>query len=114
MSRFSFIILLSSLITGCAQIQPKAGFEEIEQTVSTRLDKQLRWSQNSEEDQAVQDQIQQLLQQDLSVNSAVQIALLNNKNLQATYENMGIAQAEVVRAGLLKKPGIFLCCTFPK
>ena len=113
MSRFSFIILFVSLITGCAQIQPKAGFEEIEQTVSTRLDKQIRWSQNSEEDQAVQDQIQQLLQQDLSADSAVQIALLNNKNLQATYENMGIAQAEVVRAGLLKNPVFSFAARFP-
>ncbi len=113
MSRFSFIILLSSLITGCAQIQPKAGFEEIEQTVSTRLDKQILWSQNSEEDQAVQNQIQQLLQQDLSADSAVQIALLNNKSLQATYENMGIAQAEVVRAGLLKNPVFSFAARFP-
>ena len=113
MSRFIFIILLSSLITGCAQIQPKAGFEEIEQTVSTRLDKQIRWIQNSEEDEAVQDQIQQLLQQDLSADSAVQIALLNNKNLQATYENMGIAQAEVVRAGLLKNPVFSFAARFP-
>ena len=113
MSRFSFIILFAGLITGCAQIQPKAGFEEVEQTVSTRLDKQIRWSQNSEEDQAVQNQIQQLLQQYLSADSAIQIALLNNKNLQATYENMGIAQAEVVRAGLLKNPVFSFAARFP-
>ena len=116
MSRVSFIFftpLLISVFTGCAQIQPKTGFDEIEQTISTRLDKQIRWIQNSEEDETVKEKIQQLLQQDLSVDSAVQIALLNNKTLQATYENMGIAQAEVVRAGLLNNPVFSLAARFP-
>jgi len=34
----------------------------------------------------------------------VQIALLNNKDLQATYEDLSIAQADLVQAGLLQNP----------
>ena len=36
--------------------------------------------------------------------SAVQIALLNNPALQAAYEDLGVAQADVVQAGILKNP----------
>ncbi len=116
MSKIHSVLLLAtsvSFITGCAQIQPKAGFEQVEQMISNRLNQQIRWVQNSEEDLAVQEQIKQLLSKDLSADSAVQIALLNNKNLQARYESLGIAQTEVVRAGLLKNPIFSFSAKFP-
>ena len=34
----------------------------------------------------------------------MQIALLNNRELQAAYEDLGVAQADLVQAGLLKNP----------
>ena len=37
--------------------------------------------------------------------SAVQVALLNNRGLQATYAELGIAEADVVQAGRLRNPG---------
>jgi outer membrane protein, heavy metal efflux system len=44
------------------------------------------------------------LSRPLTPDSAVQIALLNNHNLQATYEELGVAQADLVEAGLLRNP----------
>ena len=35
---------------------------------------------------------------------AVEIALVNNPDLQATYEELGISQADMVQAGLLRNP----------
>ena len=114
MTRLNIITpLVISLITGCAQIPPKAGFDEVEQTLADRLDQQIRWIQNTDEDKAVQQHIQQLLQQALSPQAAVQIALLNNRTLQASYEELGIAQADVVRAGLLKNPVFSFVARFP-
>jgi cobalt-zinc-cadmium efflux system outer membrane protein len=52
----------------------------------------------------VKEQIQSLLQEPLTAETAVQIALLNNPALQATYEELGIAQADLVQAGLLQNP----------
>ncbi|MGQ0658848.1 MAG: TolC family protein [Chromatiales bacterium] len=40
----------------------------------------------------------------LSVDAAVQLALLNNPALQADFEELGITQADVVQAGLLENP----------
>ena len=40
----------------------------------------------------------------LTVDDAVQIAFLNNRDLQALYSDLGITQADLVQAGLLKNP----------
>jgi cobalt-zinc-cadmium efflux system outer membrane protein len=45
-----------------------------------------------------------MLAEELTPDRAVQIALLNNRNLQAAYEGLGVAQADLVAAGLLKNP----------
>jgi Outer membrane protein len=45
-----------------------------------------------------------MLQQELNIDSAVQIALLNNPEIQAIFEDIGIAQADFVQAGLLQNP----------
>ena len=39
--------------------------------------------------------------------------LLNNRNLQATFEDLGIAQADLVQAGLLKNPVFDLSVRIP-
>ena len=48
--------------------------------------------------------IDRLLKNDLAVEDAVAIALLNNRTLTATYEELSISQADVVQAGLLRNP----------
>lgn len=62
------------------------------------------WDQGGDDDARVKDAIRKLLSAELSVDSAVQIALLNNPTLIATYEELSIAQADVVQAGLMKNP----------
>ena len=41
----------------------------------------------------------------LSVDNAVQVALLNNRGLQARFQDLGITEAEVVQAGRVPNPG---------
>ncbi|WP_394839028.1 TolC family protein [Pendulispora rubella] len=45
-----------------------------------------------------------MLEHELTEDAAVQIALLNNRKLLGVYEELGIAQADVVQAGLLQNP----------
>ena len=52
------------------------------------------------------DPIHRLLQKELSVDTAVQIALLNNRDLQSSYASLGIARADLMEAGLLDNPVI--------
>ena len=109
----SFIIFLVLLIAGCAQVPKEAGFNDVKDLVGQRIDYNLHWNQQTEADQEVEKAIAELLREELTPEASVQIALLNNPNLQAIYEELGITQADVVEAGLLENPVIFGQARFP-
>ena len=46
-----------------------------------------------------------LLAQPLTPNSVVQIALLNNRGLQAAFAELGVAEADYVQSGRMRNPG---------
>ena len=102
-----FFLLLVLIVTGCAQVPKEAGFNDVESLVGDRVNYRLSWNQGSETDREVEKAIQELLKATLTPDTAVQIALLNNPDLQAVYEELGITQADVVEAGLLENPVLF-------
>jgi cobalt-zinc-cadmium efflux system outer membrane protein len=101
-----FVILLI-VASGCAQVPKEAGFSDVEDLIGRRVDYRLHWNQGTEADQEVEKAIEEMLKVKLTPEAAVQIALLNNPNLQAVYEELGITQADVVEAGLLENPVLF-------
>jgi cobalt-zinc-cadmium efflux system outer membrane protein len=107
------LCLFLVLVTGCAQVPKEAGFGDVQALIHQRVDYRLHWNQGSAEDEQVSRAIDDLLDQELSVDGAVQIALLNNQHLQAVYEDLGVTQAEVVEAGLLENPVFFGQTRFP-
>ena len=92
---------------GCAQVPKEAGFNDVKGLVGQRVDYNLHWNQETEADQEIEKAIEDLLKNELTPEAAVQIALLNNPDLQAAYEDLGITQADVVEAGLLENPVVF-------
>ena len=93
------------LLGGCASFNPDGGFAPVEQTAKERLGKDLRWARNDADRAAIDQRVAALLAQPLSVDDAVQFALLNNRGLQAAFDALGITEAEVVQAGRLPNPG---------
>jgi cobalt-zinc-cadmium efflux system outer membrane protein len=92
------------LLSACASIRPGEGFSEVEGIVRERSGKEIRWNQGTDADAEAQARVDSLLEGELTADAAVQIALLNNRELQAVYEELGIAQADLVQAGLLRNP----------
>ncbi len=86
----------------------------MQQTVSARIAQRVEWNQNSEDDRRAAQGVHELLRHELTPDSAVQVALLNNPRLEASYEDLGIAQADLVEAGLLKNPIFGAEVRFPK
>src|SRR5437016_6856766 len=101
------LLLSAGALAGCAHVDPNPAFRELANTVHLRTGKRVQWNRGSAEDAEAQASVASLLSRPLSAGSAVQIALLNNHNLQATYEELGIAQADLVEAGLLKNPTFY-------
>lgn len=92
------------LVAGCANVPREAGFADVRQVVAERTGFEVQWNQGSDADTAVESRVKTMLQEELTAEQAVQIALLNNRKLQATYEDLMVAQADLVSAGLLRNP----------
>lgn len=102
MSRVSTLLLSFSLMlfaASCVRV-PEADDKEVASLVQERIDKQVSWHK----DERVLSSIDHLLKQQLECAAAIQIALLNNPRIQASFEGLGIAQADLVQAGLFRNP----------
>jgi len=111
--RIGLLFCLVLFAAGCAQVPKEAGFNDVKDLVGQRVNYGLHWNQETEADREVEKAIEELLKNELTADAAVQIALLNNPNLQAVYEDLGITQADVVEAGLLENPVLFGQARFP-
>ena len=92
------------LLSGCATVPPKGGFDDVQTLVAERSGESLHWNQGTPEDAAVDERVRTFLKGELTADAATQIALLRNPSLQATYETLGVSQADMVQAGLLANP----------
>lgn len=92
------------LLGGCASFSPEGGFDTVTSATRDRLGKDTRIVRNDADVAALSATIAPLLATPLSVDSAVQVALLNNRGLQATYQRLGLAEADLVQAGRLQNP----------
>jgi cobalt-zinc-cadmium efflux system outer membrane protein len=101
------------ILSGCASVSPQAAFQPIQNDVSNLTGQRVVWNQGTADDQKAEVEVRHLLQTPLSANTAVQVALLNNPDLQATFEEVGISQADLVQAGLLKNPTFAASWRFP-
>jgi outer membrane protein, heavy metal efflux system len=102
---WALALVAAALVAGCAQVAPRAAFPDVQALVAERgVEEKLRWRDGSAEDGSADEAVRALLAGELSPETAVQIALLNNPSIQATYEDLGVAQADLVQAGLLRNP----------
>lgn len=103
--RPGLVLALVAIISGCASLSKDAGFGDIQADVRERLGHDVQWVRDAEDRRAIDELIRTRLASELSLTDAVQIALLNNPGLQATYAELGIAEADLVQASRLRNPG---------
>jgi cobalt-zinc-cadmium efflux system outer membrane protein len=99
-----YALALLVLVTGCATLDQRAGFSDVGAAVEARSGKRVVWNLGTELDAQVAEEVRALLENALSADETVQVALLNNRELQALYAELGVAQADLVQAGLLSNP----------
>jgi outer membrane protein TolC len=90
---------------GCASFSPDGGFDDVGKAVSERTGADARWLRSDADRDAVAARVNELLSKPIGPDQAVQIALLNNRGLQAAYAELGISEAERVQAGRWVNPG---------
>ena len=88
-------------------------FRKVQEEVSERTGVDVRWEKEMASREQTSAIVQKLLKKPLTVPSAVQIALLNNRGLQVTFEEVGIAQADVIEAVTVPNPSVDFEVQFP-
>lgn len=99
------LLTSAAVLGGCASLTPDGGFGAVQHTTKERIGKDLHWARGEGDLDAIAKRVAELLAKPLTVDDAVQIALLNNRGLQAGFQELGITEAEVVQAGRLPNPG---------
>jgi cobalt-zinc-cadmium efflux system outer membrane protein len=92
------------VLAGCGSTSAQPAFKDVAQTVLARSGHGIRWNQDTEADKQAEQAVDRLLAADLTADAAVQVALLENPALRGKLEELAIAQADLVQAGLLKNP----------
>jgi len=88
-------------------ITPDAGFSTVANTTHKAIHKKTVWVQNQQQAEALSKRVHGLVhRRTISVKTAVQIALLNNKGLQASYADLGMSSAEAWQQTMLENPKI--------
>lgn len=98
------LLSLLALLSGCAGVTPDGGFDAVARQAQARSKLAPRIVLNEADAQAVAETTRALLAQPLDMDGAVRIALLNNPGLQASYWDVGIAQADLAQAARLHNP----------
>lgn len=107
MPRLKLVLLATVLplpFVGCTSTNPKAAFDDMDQRVAARTGQNVRWMREDAEQGEIEKAVGALLQTNLTPQSAVAIALMNNRSLQAEFEDIGVAQAELAQASRLRNP----------
>ena len=107
--RFVLLAVPPIVFVGCASTNPGPAFNDVDKTVLTRLGQSVQWQNTN----GVAQTVATLLQTNLTAQSAVTIALLNNKSLQAEFGEIGISQAELAQAARLHNIELFGSWRFP-
>jgi outer membrane protein TolC len=98
-------VLISAVaLTGCASFSPDGGFASVEQSTKKTTGKDVVWARSDADRSAIEARVRELKQKPLSIEDAVQITLLNNRALQASFFELGISEADFVGAGRLPNP----------
>ena len=99
--------LLAGALSGCASLSPDAGFGEVRQAVQPHLGEvQPAWVRTDSERTQRDARVAELLARPLAMDDAVQVALLNNPGLQASFQALRIADADLVAASRPPNPGL--------
>lgn len=101
------------LLAGCATVSPEKGHDEIARIMVERTGTETGWDKGTPTHAAISERVDALSSNKLTRKNAVAIALLNNPQLQATYDELGVSQAEMVQAGLLSNPSFGGSIGFP-
>ena len=103
--RLGSVALLLLLPAACGSVEAARGHDQVAALVAERSGgARTRWEAGPPAEAQIADWVRALVADGLTRRGAIEIALVNNPGLKETYERLGISQADMVQAGLLRNP----------
>src|SRR5688572_16303491 len=107
------VMVGAGLSTGCATTSAVSSRRDVDSMVRERVGVSPRLESDPGAGRSVAATTGQLLDRPLDAMRAVELALLNNASLHARVEELGLAHAELVQAGLVSNPRAHASFRFP-
>jgi cobalt-zinc-cadmium efflux system outer membrane protein len=98
----TMMLMATALLAGCASVPRDAGLNEVQQAVASRTQQNIQW--NADAAAADDERVRAMLQDELTADEAVTIAMTNNPRLQVTLAELGIARADLIEASTIANP----------
>lgn len=94
----------AAMLAGCAKFTPDGGMSTVQYVAEKGLQKDVDRIRNDADAAAAEARVRGILASGLTADKAVQVALLNNRGLQAAFAELAMIEAESVEAGLPPSP----------
>jgi outer membrane protein TolC len=92
------------VLAGCASFSPDGGLGRVSDLTKERTGQAVAAQRTQRDTETASTRIAEILSQPLAADSAVELALLNNRNLRASLAQVGVVEADLVQAGRLRNP----------
>src|SRR5260370_39618193 len=103
--RLALLVVTTALaLSGCAAFSPDSGMGVVADATSESIGKQVACVRSADDAAQAGGAVRQLLARNLSADAAVQVALLNNKGLQAAYNELALAETDLIEQSLPPNP----------
>jgi outer membrane protein TolC len=103
-ARLGATLATAAALSGCASFSSDGGMSVASGIAAQEIKKDTVAIRTPEDATSARARVEHLLKWPLTADAAVQIALLNNRGLQAAYNELGIAEAMMVQAHLPPNP----------
>lgn len=106
--RVGVALACALMLSACMTTSSSEGMMGVEESVARDLGMQATKLASSEQEAEIATRVAALLRKPISADDAVQIALWNNRGLQAAFNELGVADAQRAQASLPPNPRISL------
>lgn len=100
----SLVLFAALFLSGCASFSPDAGMGLVADLTGSTIKKDVIAIRTADDAVVAGNAVERLLRRALTVDTAVQIALLNNRDLQAAYNELALAEADRIEQSLPPNP----------
>ncbi len=103
-SCLGLLLTTAFVLSGCASFSPDSGMNVVSELTGQTIGKDVAFVRSAEDAERAGATVKRLLARALTADAAVQVALLSNKGLQAAYNELALAETDLVQQSLPPNP----------